>query len=157
MKNKITKLFNDSHFLKRFLFWSIFVMICSFGYAILKMINTSELEFMILCGGLLIFDMIIYSLLQDYYQKILLNDILKANHDNQININKLKYNFNSIIENEQEVYKLAAKYEGCWKTLKMMLENSNNKEFIKCMNDIEDLVTPSIEEEMKKLYKEDRN
>ncbi len=83
---------------------------------------------------------------------MLVNDIKKHAAEYAKNGLLLSKYVDNLMDNQKKIHMIASKYETCWKTLKRMLEDSNNNEFIKCMDSIEEMVMPSVTEEVIKTY-----
>lgn len=154
IKNYLEKIKTPKN-LRKLNFWLVFILIISFSVVNNKLLNLSQIEYMIGCCGILVIYMIIYSIFDIIYHKYLLEEIIALNSNNMKNLMGLSRNFNRIIENEHEIQRVAVKYEQCWKILKRSCDNSNNLELSNCLNHIEKIVESDLDTVLEKIWKED--
>lgn len=157
INNKFKSLISNKKFLSELKFWAVGAMIAIFGFSTQIMINKPMIDYVLVCGGLLIFDMCIFKLIDLHIELLILDEILNANNKSQLSLKRLFYQFNSLVEKEHEIHKLAAKYEQCWLLLKKGCEMSNNTALAKYLDELEKSVEPEVNEALDKIYEERKN
>jgi hypothetical protein len=157
MDNKFKLLISNKKFLSGLKFWVVGAMIAIFGFTTQIMINKSMIEYVLVCGGLLIFDMCAFKLIDLKIELLILDEILNANNKSRLGLKQLSYQFNSLVEGEREIHRLAAKYERCWTLLKNGCEMSNNTALAKYLDELEKTVEPEVNEALDKIYEEKKN
>lgn len=157
INNKFKSLISNKKFLSELKFWVVGAMIAIFGFTTQIMINKPMIDYVLVCGGLLIFDMCIFKLIDLKIELLILDEILNANNKSQLGLKELSYQFDSLVEKEHEIHKLAAKYEQCWLLLKKGCEMSNNTALAKYLDELEKSVEPEVNEALDKIYEERKN
>ena len=157
INNKFKSLISNKKFLSELKFWAVGAMIAIFGFTTQIMINKPMIDYVLVCGGLLIFDMCIFKLIDLKIELLMLDEILNANNKSQLGLKQLFYQFDSLIEEEHEIHRIAAKYEQCWKLLKKGCEMSNNTALAKYLDELEKSVEPEVNEALDKIYEERKN
>lgn len=157
INNKFKSLISNKKFLSELKFWVVGAMIAIFGFTTQIMINKPMIEYVLVCGGILILEMCIFKLIDLKIELLILDEILNANNKSQLGLKELSYQFDSLVEKEHEIHKLAAKYEQCWLLLKKGCEMSNNTALAKYLDELEKSVEPEVNETLNKIYEERKN
>lgn len=157
INNKFKSLISSKKFLSELKFWAVCAMIAIFGFTTQIMINKSMIEYVLVCGGILILDMSIFKLIDLKIELLILDEILNSNNESCLGLKQLSYQFNSLVEEEHEIHRIAAKYERCWTLLKKGCEMSNNTALAKYLDELEKSVEPEVNEALDKIYEEKKN
>ena len=157
VNKKFKSLISNKKFLSEFKFWSVAAMIIIFDVISKIMINKPMIEYVLVCGGVFILEMLIFKLIDLQIELLILDEILNANNKSRLGLKQLSYQFNSLVEEEHEIHRIAAKYERCWTLLKKGCEMSNNTALAKYLDELEKSVEPEVNEALDKIYEEKKN
>jgi hypothetical protein len=157
MNKKFKSLISNKKFLSEFKFWSVGAMIIIFDFISKIMINEPMIFYVLVCGGVFILEMLIFKLIDLKIELLILDEILNDNNKSRLGLKQLSYQFNSLVEGEREIHRLAAKYERCWTLLKKGCEMSNNTALAKYLDELEKTVEPEVNEALDKIYDEKKN
>lgn len=157
INNKFKSLISNKKFLSELKFWVVGAMIAIFGFTTQIMINKPMIEYVLVCGGILILEMCIFKLIDLKIELLMLDEILNANNKSRLGLKQLSYQFDSLVEDEHEIHRIAAKYERCWTLLKKGCEMSNNTALAKYLDELEKSVEPEVNKALDKIYEEKKN
>lgn len=157
INNKFKSSISNKKFLSELKFWVVAAMIAIFGFTTQIMINKPMIEYVLVCGGILILEMCIFKLIDLKIELLMLDEILNANNKSRLGLKQLSYQFDSLVEDEHEIHRIAAKYERCWTLLKKGCEMSNNTALAKYLDELEKSVEPEVNEALDKIYEEKKN